>query len=174
MEIEKEEEKQESFYLLKDIQKSCKDFVNEIFIEHKKKTLDDYKKIISNIKTCSELNYSFLRYLKDNNISYEENGEKCDYKSNFVMLKETLTNEQFKLLEGGNRDNPLDEIFNLLKEYVSNQENDIKDGYKNLMNKYPISFVKLNSPLVLGIERLRVKYYRDLLVEKIFLMFAIG
>jgi hypothetical protein len=38
--------------------------------------------------------------------------------------------------------------------------------YRNLTKMYPKNFTKLNFPLVTGIERLRLKYYRDLIIEK--------
>ena len=57
-------------------------------------------------------------------------------------------------------------IIDILKKYVTYKENNIENGYKNIVNKYPISVIKLNFPLVTGIERQRQKYYRDLLIEK--------
>ena len=174
MDLEKEtnlttikvEGKDESYYLLKDILEKCKNFVKEICVEHKEKTLHDFTKIVSNIETCSELNYYFLKYMKEKNISYEEDGEDWDYKSNLNMLKETLTDEHFKLLDEEKRVNPLEEIIAILKEFLLNINNKVKNGYKNLVSKYPICFTKLNFPLVTGIERLRLKYYRDLIIEK--------
>ena len=110
-------EKEEGYSLLKTIQEKCKKFINEIN-DSKAKTLDDYKKMVSDIETCSELNYHFLNYLKINKISYDENDEKWDYKTNLEMLKDTLTNAHYQLLENKNKSNPSEEIISILKEYV--------------------------------------------------------
>ena len=89
-----------------------------------------------------------------------------NYITNLNKLKETLTDEHFKLLGEEERENPSDSIIVILKEYVTNKENNIENGYKKIVNKYLISVIKLNFPLVTGIERLRQKDYRDLLIEK--------
>ena len=161
--------KEESYSLLKDIQEKCKNFLKEIN-DSKAKTLEDYKKIVSSIETCSELNYYFLKYLKENEISYIEEGEKWDYKTNLEMLKETLTNAQYQLLENKNKQNPLEEIINILNEYINiknlKKKENRKARYRKLVKTYPKNFTKLNFPLVTGIERLRVRYYRDLIIEK--------
>ena len=86
------------------------------------------------------------------------------------MLEETLTDEQYFSLEQKNRPNPLKEIQEILKEYVkignSKNKQERRLMYSNLIKKYPKSFKKLNYPLISGIERLRVKYYRDLLFDR--------
>jgi len=162
-------EKEEGYSLLKTIQEKCKKFIKDIN-DSKAKTLEDYKKMVSDIETCSELNYHFLNYLKKNKISYDENGEKWDYKTNLEKLKETLTNVQYQLLENENKPNPLEEIISILKEYVNiknlKKKQNRKAKYRNLTKIYPKNFTKLNFPLVTGIERLRLKYYRDLIIEK--------
>lgn len=158
--------KLKSFFLLKDIQEICSNFIKEIKVDHKKKILKDFNEIISNIETKSELNYYFLKYLKEKNITIKEYKKDLNYITYLNKLKETLTNEHLKLLEEEERENPSGAIIDILKEYVTNKENNIENGYKNIVNKYPISFIKLNFPLVTGIERLRQKYYRDLLIEK--------
>ena len=175
MEIEQDlitikiDEKEEGYSLLKTIQEKCKKFIKDIK-DSKAKTLEDYKKMVSDIETCSELNYHFLNYLKKNKISYDENGEKWDYKTNLEILKETLTNAQYQLLENENKSNPLEEIISILKEYVNiknlKKKQNRKAKYHNLTKIYPKNFTKLNFPLVTGIERLRLKYYRDLIIEK--------
>ena len=161
-------EKEESHYLLKDIQEKCRNFIKEIN-ESKVKTLEDYKKIISEIETNPELNYFFLKYLKENNISKKE-GENFDYNTNLEKLKETLSNAQYQLLEKEYRQNPLEEIINILKEYVKIKKLKKKENriarYRKLVKNYPKNFMKLNFPLITGIERLRLKYYRDLIIQK--------
>ena len=124
-------EKAEGYSLLKTIQENCKKFINEIN-DSKAKTLEDYKKMVSEIETCSELNYHFLNYLKKTKISYDENDKKWDYKTNLEMLKETLTNAHCQLLENKNKSNPSEEIMSILKEYVKiknlkKKQNDNRD-----------------------------------------------
>ena len=247
MEVEDEENlitilvngKEESYSLLKDIQDKCSAFIKDIR-RHKQKTLEDFKEIIYNIETSSEFNYYFLKFLKENKISYYEDGQKWDYKENLKMLKETLTDEYYKSLgEKMARKNPLEEIINILKYYVmiykeklkkkkfkkikrankndkrrtrirtkkrdnkkngankkdkgrtkankfykgmkrvntKNKKNNEIDGkniinvdskynYNTLILKNQLNFQKLNFPLITGIERLRVNYYRDLILEK--------
>ena len=161
--------KDEKFLLLKYIQDECKEFIDQIR-GGKKKELEDFQKMVAQIETCSELNFYFLKYLKDNQISYEKDGENWDYASNLKMLKETLTNTHYNLLEDKNKESPLNEIISILKEYVTigqlGTKKERNNMYTELVKKYPISFTKLNFPLVTGIERLRMKYYRDLIIEK--------
>jgi len=104
--------------------------------------------------------------LKEKNITIKEYKKDLNYITYLNKLKETLTNEHLKLLDEEERENPSDSIIVILKEYVTNKENNIENGYKKIVNKYLISVIKLNFPLVTGIERLRQKYYRDLLIEK--------
>ena len=70
------------------------------------------------------------------------------------------------------RSDPLQEISNILKDYIlvyENQEeinnNENEYTYEKLLQKYQLNFEKFNFPLITGIERLRVKYYKDLLIE---------
>lgn len=159
--------------LLKDIQKRCEDFVNEIETGEKK-TLEDYRKIIYDIETCSKLNYYFLKYLKDNNFFYDEDGIKWDYKKNFKALEKTLTCAQHQLLNKTKPRNPLNKIINILKEYIKIRVSEKKKSekkkrnsiYKKFIKKNKQQFKQLNFPLIAGIERLRVNYYRDLILEK--------
>ena len=142
----------ENFYLLKNIQEKCSNFIKEIRVDYKKKTLKDFKKIISTIETNSELNYYFLKYLKEKNITYKEYKKDLNYKTNLNELKETLTDKQFKLLDEEERENPSEEIITILKEYVTNKVNNIENVYKNLVSKFTLSFTKLNFPLVTGLK----------------------
>ena len=48
-----------------------------------------------------------------------DQGEEWDYKKNLERLEETLTNEQYFSLEENERPNPLDEIRNILNEFIS-------------------------------------------------------
>ena len=157
------------FTLLKDIKEQCDIFVKNIANGYIAKSYDDYNKIIKRIETCSELNYYFLRYLKENNVTYMNDGEKWDYKKNLEILEETLTCKHYSLLEQNKRPDPLYEITDLLKEFV-NVGNSKKKGrrskYLKLKKEYPLKFIKLNYPLISGIERLRTRYYRDLIIEK--------
>lgn len=223
---------EESYPLLKDIQDKCNLFIKDLR-RNKTKTIEEFRKIIYSIETSSEFNYYFLKFLKENNISYREDGQNWNYNKNLKMLKETLTDEDYKSLEGEKtRQNPLKEIKNILNYYVKiykekikqkkqkrnnkrkNQEikkdknkrlqdkrnnkieiknqsdkkesgknkkdkrknkieinnskginNEIKYSYNALIIKNKLNFQKLNFPLITGIERLRLKYYRDLLLE---------
>lgn len=155
--------------LLKNIKDKCDNFVKGIVNGNIIKSHNDYCEIIKRIETCSELNYYFLSYLKKNNIKYIYEGEEWDYKKNLEILEETLTNEQYFALEKTERPNPLDEIRNILKEFITIGYSEIKKRpykYSKLKKKYPIKFIKLNYPLFNGIERLRARYYRDLAIEK--------
>ena len=154
--------------LLKNIKDKCDNFVKGIVNGNIIKSHKDYNEIIERIETCSELNYYFLSYLKKNNIKYMYQGEEWDYKKNLEMLEETLTNEQYFSLEENERPNPLEEIRNILNEFISIGYSDLKkrpSKYLKLKNKYPLKFKKLNYPLFSGIERLRARYYRDLAIE---------
>ena len=161
--------KKEEFPLLKDIQYKCQSFIKDIR-DKKTKTLKDFQEIIYNIETSSEFNYYFLRFLKENNLSYIEDGVTWNYENNLKLLKETLDDNYFYSLEKEERPNPLQEISNILKDYIlvyENQEeiNSDEYTYEKLLQKYQLNFEKLNFPLITGIERLRVKYYKDLLIE---------
>lgn len=161
--------KKEQFTLLKNIKEQCDSFVKDLVKGNFNKSCEDYNKIISKIETCSELNYYFLSYLKNNKITYMDGGEEWDYKKNLGMLEETLTNKQYFLLEKEDRSNPLDEIKDILKEFVKIGNSAKKKNYSKylkLKQKYPLKFKKLNYPLFSGIERLRERYYRDLVIEK--------
>ena len=91
-------------------------------------------------------NYYFLKYLRDNNLSYEEEGEKWDYKLNFEMLKDTLTAEHLKIL-----DDPLYEIKMILFELskISDKLNkvDRQKQFETIVKKYSRSFNMINFPL---------------------------
>ena len=159
----------ERFPLLKDIQNKCQLFIKDVR-DKKTKTLKDFQEIIYNIETSSEFNYYFLRFLKENNLSYIEDNITWNYENNLKLLKETLDDNYFYSLEKEERPNPLQEISNILKDYIlvyENQEeiNSDEYTYEKLLQKYQLNFEKLNFPLITGIERLRVKYYKDLLIE---------
>ena len=161
--------KKEEFPLLKDIQYKCQSFIKDIR-DKKTKTLKDFQEIICDIETSSEFNYYFLRFLKDNNLSYMEDNKTWNYETKLKLLKETLDDNYFYSLEKEERPNPLQEISNILKDYIliyENQEeiNSDEYTYEKLFEKYQLNFEKLNFPLITGIERLRVKYYKDLVLE---------
>ena len=238
------EGKEESYQLLKDIQYKCNSFIKDLR-KNKPKTLEEFKEIIYKIETSSEFNYHFLKFLKENKITYEEDGQTWDYDANFKMLKETLTDKDYESLEKNiTRSNPLEEIKNILNYYVQiymeklkkrrmlkfkrinkkNRKNnrkyrtnnkskrkneridkdemkkrninkdkrktrkvnkdkrknkkkdtfkknlkekikEAKYNYEKLILQNELNFQKLNFPLITGIERLRVKYYRDLILE---------
>ena len=239
------EGKEKSYPLLKDIQYKCNSFIKDLR-KNKPKTLKEFKEVIYNIETSSEFNYHFLKFLKENKITYEEDEQTWDYDLNFKMLKETLTDKDFASLEKNKiRSNPLEEIKNILNYYVQiyleklknkrkrkfkgkknknrnnkrkyktnnknkgkneqiykneNEKRNIsqvkrktrninkdkrknkkketleknlkekteerKYNYTKLIHQNKLDFQKLNFPLITGIERLRVKYYRDLILEK--------
>ena len=77
--------------------------------------LEELKKIISKIEIIPEISFEFLKVLKIQNASYEENGEHWDYSSNFNMLNETLTSDQYQSLEKKLPNNPLNVLINFLK-----------------------------------------------------------
>lgn len=159
---------EKEFPLLKNIKDKCDNFVKGIVNGNIIKSHNDYNEIIKRIETCSELNYYFLSYLKTNNIKYMDEGEEWDYKKNLEMLEETLTNEHYFSLEKNERPNPLDDIRNILNEFLTIGCSELKkrpSKYSRLKKKYPLNFKKLNYPLFSGIERLRARYYRDLVIE---------
>ena len=160
--------KEKELPLLKNIKDKCDNFVKGIVNGNFIKSHNDYIEIIKRIETCSELNYYFLYYLKKNDIKYMDQGEEWDYQKNLEMLEETLTNEQYFSLEKTERPNPLDEIKNILKGFIEIGYSELKkrpSKYSKLKKKYSLKFKKLNYPLFSGIERLRTRYYRDLVVK---------
>ena len=76
----------DGFPLLKDIQNKCQSFIKDIR-DKKTKTLKDFQEIIYNIETSSEFNYYFLRFLKENNLSYIEDNITWNYETNLKLLK---------------------------------------------------------------------------------------
>lgn len=115
--------------------------------------LEELKKIISKIEIIPEITFEFLKVIKIQNASYEENGEHWDYSSNFNMLNETLTSDQYQSLEKKLPNNPLNVLINFLKTIsIANTE----DYQKLLADKNNDT---LNFPLIYGIERLRLWYY---------------
>lgn len=115
--------------------------------------LEELKKIISKVEIIPEITFEFLKVLKIQNASYEENGEHWDYSSNFNMLNETLTSDQYQSLEKKLPNNPLNILINFLKTISITKTEDYQ---KLLADK--INYI-LNFPLIYGIERLRLWYY---------------
>ena len=151
---------------LKDIEQKCDAFVADIK-NGKNKVLKEYQEIIYNIETSSEFNFYFLKFLKENDISYEEEGDKWDYESNFKALKDTLTDEQiFRLIT---LKNPLTEIHNVLKELTFDKKGltpvQKNAKFQNIVSKFSKTFNKLNFPLINSIESLRLKYYKELILD---------
>ena len=153
----------EKFMLLTDIRKKCDAFIEDIK-SGKTKTLDEFREIIYNIEASSEFNFYFLKFLKETGLSYEEEGQKWDYESNYEALKDTLTKEQVNILN-----DPLKEIQLLLKELAYKKEeltDEMKNSkYDNIVKKYSKTFNKLNFPLIDCIESLRLKYYKELILD---------
>ena len=146
----KKQRKDGSFPLLKHFYEKSLSFLEEIK-NNSQKNLENFIE-----------NYYFLKYLKENKTKYQEKGIEWDYDKNLDTLKETFTNAQYE--------NPLEEIILILNEFINikklkKKQNRINQ-YHALVKKYPKNFNYLNFPLIFGIERLRMKYYRDLLVEK--------
>ena len=75
------------------------------------------------------------------------------------MLKDTLTSSQYKILTNKLPENPLNELINLLKNII---ETDKKDYRKLLKDRVNYSF---NFPLIDGIERLRLYYYKNYILD---------
>ena len=115
--------------------------------------LEELKKIISKIEIIPEINFEFLKVLKIQNASYEENGEHWDYSSNFNMLNETLTSGQYQSLEKKLPNNPLNVLINFLKTISIAKTEDYQKLLADKIN------YTLNFPLIYGIERLRLWYY---------------
>ena len=110
--------------------------------------------------------------MKETGVSYIKNEKVWNYETFFEKLKKTLTNEHFKLLTESTKQNPLKELIAILKEYAKVGENaegkdiSIEFTYEYLVKKYSKGFIKLNFPLLNGIERLRVTYYKELIFEE--------
>ena len=115
--------------------------------------LEELKKIISKIEIIPEINFEFLKVLKIQNASYEENGEHWDYSSNFNMLNETLTSGQYQSLEKKLPNNPLNVLINFLKTISIAKTEDYQKLLADKIN------YTLNFPLIYGIECLRLWYY---------------
>ena len=115
--------------------------------------LEELKKLISKIEVMPEITFEFLKVLKIQNASYEENGEHWDYSSNFNMLNETLTSDHYHSLEKKFPNNPLNVLINFLKTISIAKAED----YQKLLSD-KINYT-LNFPLIYGIERLRLWYY---------------
>ena len=160
------EEKIQSFDFLYIIQDNIKYYLKNNIKDFQSIEFDVLKTYIDTIETNPELNYCFLKILKDKNITYEDNGEIWDYNSNLKMLGETLTDEQFELLENSKRENPLKELQEILKAYLykKNKKNDSK--LSPFIEKYQNLDARLNFPLITAIERKRVEYYKTLLIEE--------
>ena len=124
--------KEEVYPLLKHFYDKTLTFIEEIK-NNVQKNLEDFNEILSHVETCSDLNYYFLKYLKENKIVYQEEGIDWDYDKNLDILKETLTNAQYQSLVNSNRENPLEEIILILNEYISIKKLKIK---KNRINRY--------------------------------------
>lgn len=154
----KKQRKDGSFLLLKHFYEKSLAFLEEAK-NNSQKNLEDFNE-----------NYYFLKYLKENKIKYQEKGIEWDYDKNLDTLKETFTNAEYQSLVDSNMENPLEEIILILNEFINIKKLKKKQNrinrYHALVKKYPKNFNKLNFPLIFGIERLRMKYYRDLLVEK--------
>ena len=148
------------FPLLKDIQYRLSKLLNYIKNNDKKNIdFNILKEMVSLIETNSELNFYFLKIMKGNDISYYENEKNWNYESNLNMLKETLTNKNYKLLTNLEHSNPLNELQLILKDYANCKDITIwKDKYGN-------KNMRLNFPLIAGIERLRVEYYITLILK---------
>ena len=154
----KKQRKDGSFPLLKHFYEKSLSFLEEIK-NNSQKNLEDFIE-----------NYYFLKYLKENKTKYQKENIEWNYDKNLDTLKETLTNAQYQSLVDSNMENPLEEIILILNEFINikklkKKQNRINQ-YHALVKKYPKNFNYLNFPLIFGIERLRMKYYRDLLVEK--------
>ena len=90
------ENKIQSFDFLYNIQNNIKYYLKNIIKDFQVVEFDNLKTYIDTIETIPELNYCFLKILKDKNITYEDNGKTWDYNSNLKMLGETLTDKQFE------------------------------------------------------------------------------
>ena len=160
------EGKFQSFDFLYIIQDNIKNYLKNNNKDFQSEDFEILKKFVDTIETNSELNYYFLKILKNNKIIYQDNGENWDYNSNLKMLGETLTDKQFELLENSKRENPLKELQEILKAYLfkKNTENDSK--LLPFIKKYENLDVRLNFPLITAIERKRIEYYKTLLFEE--------
>lgn len=153
-----------SYYFLKIIQNNLENFLQTIRKNPFKVDCRELKIKIDRIETNSELNYYFLKELKDKNIVYKDNDEKWDYKSNLKMLKETLTQKHYRLLENKEPENSFKELQEILIAYSLNYKGD-HTKLLPFIQKYEKLDVRLNFPLITAIERKRLEYYKTLLFE---------
>jgi len=160
------EDKIQPFDFLYNIQDNIKYYLKNIIKDFQLVEFNVLKTYIDTIETNPELNYCFLKILKDKNITYEDNGETWDYNSNLKMLGETLTDEQFELLGNSKRENPLKELQEILKAYLYKTNTDDKTKLSPFIQKYQYLDARLNFPLITAIERKRVEYYKTLLFEE--------
>lgn len=159
---------QKMFPLLKDVEQQIQINLKNVIqnIKNKDKLLYELKNMVKRNEINSELNYYFLKNLKDRDIKYEENGETWDYTSNMKKLKETLTEYHYELLDSKKSTNPLTELKLILKAYVKKELEDNNSEINYYKSLYVNKDIRFNFPLVSGIERLRIEYYKKLILEK--------
>ena len=157
--------KSQPFSLLKGIQNKLVDFLKNIAGGIKKTRFNELKAMVKEIDTNSELNYNFLKVLKEENRSYNENKQKWNYQTKLKLLKETLTDEHYKLLENKAHENPLKEFQEILKAYILNYNDNNNSKLIPFNKKYKDFDARLNFPLITAIERKRIEYYKTLIFE---------
>ena len=118
------------------------------------------KRIVSKIEIITEINFEFLKLLKIENMISEENNEIWNYETNFTMLKDILTSSQYKILTNKLPENPLNELINLLKSIIETDKKDYRKLLKDRIVNYSFNF-----PLIDGIERLRLYYYKNYILD---------
>ena len=142
--------------LLLDIYKESLDQFDKIRSEHfTNNKFESIRKIVDDLEVNHEINFYFLNELKTKNITYLDKGEKLNYRKNFNLLKDTLTNNELKLLkEKNDHENPI---------------LDLKEMLLNIINKKPIEEpynLEYNFPNIFAIEKVRRLIYKRIIYDK--------
>ena len=106
--------------LLLDIYNESLNQFNKIISNHfTNNKFESIRKIVDYLEVNHEINFYFLKELKIKNITYLEDGEEWNYIKNFKLLKETLTDNELKLLnEKNGYENPILDIKQMLLNII--------------------------------------------------------
>ena len=150
MDIEENEENNLNNKLLKEIYNEYMNLYKNIKEEEKFESL---LKIVNKIDVDPSINLDFLIELKKSEKEYNINNEVFNYDKKFNLLKGTLTLDGYKQLTGESKSiNPIGEIKDLLLNIIDTN----KDKKLIQIDEMP----EFNYPIIYGIERLRLEFYK--------------
>lgn len=150
MDIEENEENKLNNKLLKETYNEYMNLYKNIKEEEKFESL---LKIVNKIDVDPSINLDFLVELKKGKKEYNINNEVFNYDKKFNLLKGTLTIDGYKQLTGKSESiNPIGEIKDLLLNIIDTN----KDKKLIQIDEMP----EFNFPIIYGIERLRLEFYK--------------